>query len=1191
MIISNVIGIFMTMKCAAMLVISNVIQYRLFSNAEIIDFRRKIQKDGRLKIINSSISNIKVVKFNAWEIILHDIAKTMKSSETKNILKITWMKELGSLLPHFTTILLTLAVYYLFIGFQTGFGCGKIFSMIMMLNYLEGYLSLIVKSFMQYAVSQDSIERFCIFLRTRGEYNEDQSKRFIEFAKPLKSQGVDGGEGWIAVEDCNFCHWGIKNRAKFTVSKVPQTPIMKESVLTKSCPTSSSFQLKDIRFEIDQGSFTAILGGKNSGKTSLLEALLGRMEILSGRVLKHGSVAYISKKPFLINDTILENILFGRPYNHQLYQYLLDVCELRPYLNVLSIDDKMGVIGKQGTILPNDLKLKVCIARALYSDSDIFLVDDCLDDFDEFTRKSIFEKIFLSLLTQKTVVMAINSLDYLHKFDQILVLKEGQLLFDGNIKKINKTQEFTDFIKQNYKFHSRDKLKRQLGSNSLLLSFEKDNGRIEQKFAQSNEDNNFRDSGSLRAKPESITYQELTRRWINDQENSLLPQETWKLSDQRTGLNTLAFLAKKSGGFVLILTLVAILFQAFVYMMLNLIIGQFYQGSAFSSSSDPQSQSQNLNSFWAKISLGIQSFGENQSDLTIWALFLILTILVVIRIFLYALFCSQASKKIFEEAVWKMLRMPIDDFENTSLSTIYERFGQDVETLDYDLSDGIPGFIDLILLMITTSIVLIVVCPFILILIPFTVGLLLHYITVFVSCSSKLHRLKRIIQSFKGSAVDSLFKGLIFFEIFKNKTRFYNKWASFHNRFQQVRLHSEYSKIWISNFVQLTFVSLAAVSIFIITVEKGFLRKNQNSKNLVLTGLGLVFVIILATRQSLFGDHLEHFSKCLSAAQSLKEFSETEFLEPDLNVPVAIHDWPMKGVIEVVQLVAKRAAVSLKLEGLSFTAKQAQKVGIVGEIDSGKSLLPMYLMRMMEPVEGMIKIDGINIAEIGIHWLRRAITMIPNNPYLFEGSLKYNLDPYNQYSTKQIIEILKASMFFKTFKNRKHFAIQRSLFQHDRVSSRDTSPNKSYVNSRTHQASKKGGVNPFPTSCTSENLILEFYIESGGKNLTLGQKHMLCIIRSILQKSRIVIIEEPTTKIDAQAFNLIQKLIKTKLQDTTVITITHRLNTVIQYDNLVVLKDGKKIEEGAPLDLIAKDGYFRKLFSSKQSFRMSGWFE
>lgn len=284
----------------------------------------------------------------------------------------------------------------------------------------------------------------------------------------------------------------------------------------------------------------------------------------------------------------------------------------------------------------------------------------------------------------------------------------------------------------------------------------------------------------------------------------------------------------------------------------------------------------------------------------------------------------------------------------------------------------------------------------------------------------------------------------------------------------------------------------------------------------------------------------------MSSVEKIHEYIEDrEFEKPFENEnDKKLKNWPSKGLIEVENLrIRYRENLPLVLKGVEFRAEPKQKIGIVGRTGSGKSTTLLSLMRIIEvgdsskKKESVIKIDGVDISTLGLHRLRKSITIIPQDPYLLEGTIRSNMDPGEEYGEEEVLSCLDQVEFFSTLKD-------------------------SQIDNKGNQTRTK---------------LLQLEIEGSGNNLSLGQRQLICIARALIQKPKVLLMDEATANIDQKTDKIIQRVVTYEMPDTTVLTIAHRLNTIIQYDKIIVLDDGKKVEEGSPLELIRNDGIFAEM--------------
>lgn len=262
------------------------------------------------------------------------------------------------------------------------------------------------------------------------------------------------------------------------------------------------------------------------------------------------------------------------------------------------------------------------------------------------------------------------------------------------------------------------------------------------------------------------------------------------------------------------------------------------------------------------------------------------------------------------------------------------------------------------------------------------------------------------------------------------------------------------------------------------------------------------------------------------AVERVKEYSETKTEAPwEVEDKKPSTEWPMEGNVEFNDYsVRYREGLDLVLKNITLKVKGGEKIGIVGRTGAGKSSMTLCLFRLLEAAAGEITIDDVKIAEIGLHDLRSKLTIIPQEPVLFSGTLRMNLDPFEKYTDEDVWKALEHSHLHKFVSN---------------------------------QSAK-----------------LELECSEGGENLSVGQRQLVCLARALLRKTRILILDEATAAIDLETDDLIQSTIRTQFEDCTVFTIAHRLNTIMDYTRVLVLDKGQIAEFDTPTNLISQRGIF-----------------
>jgi ABC-type multidrug transport system fused ATPase/permease subunit len=294
----------------------------------------------------------------------------------------------------------------------------------------------------------------------------------------------------------------------------------------------------------------------------------------------------------------------------------------------------------------------------------------------------------------------------------------------------------------------------------------------------------------------------------------------------------------------------------------------------------------------------------------------------------------------------------------------------------------------------------------------------------------------------------------------------------------------------------------------------------------------------------------------MNATERIIEYSRLE-TEDQSGTP-APAAWPTEGRLEVNGLVAGYAPdLPPVLKGLSFTAEKNQRVGVVGRTGAGKSSLTLALFRFLEASEGTILVDGIDISKITLHDLRSRLAIIPQDPVLFSGTVRSNLDAFDEYTDAELRDALE----------RVHLIRGTGLASRD-----ETEPAAAPESSTTPVAEADKNTNIFNS--------LSSKISEGGLNLSQGQRQLLCLARAIVSRPKIMVLDEATSAVDMATDVLIQRSIREEFGESTLLVIAHRLSTIADFDRILVMSDGKAVEYGTPRELMERKGVFWDMVGS-----------
>ncbi|KAK2820903.1 hypothetical protein Q5P01_023862 [Channa striata] len=989
-------------------------------------------KDSRIKLMNEILNGIKVLKLYAWENSFKEKVLAIRQKELNVLRKTAYLGALSTMAWTSAPFLVALSTFsvYVMVDENNILDAEKAFVSLSLFNILRFPLNMlpqVISSIVQATVSLKRIQGF-LSHDELDPNSVDRNNTATEFSVAV----VNGKFAW-AKDDPPVLH--------------------------------------NINVMVPQGSLLAVVGHVGCGKSSLISALLGEMEKMEGEVSIRGSVAYVPQQAWIQNATLRDNILFGKPYNEQKYRCVLEACALTPDLEVLPGGD-LTELGEKGINLSGGQRQRVSLARALYSDTDIYLLDDPLSAVDAHVAKHIFDKLIgpEGVLKGKTRILVTHGISFLPQVDNIMVMVEGRVSEMGSYQELLKQNgAFAEFLR-NYSLE--DMIEEEEASEELIEEEElypedalsNHTDMVDNEPVINEAKRNFiRQISIISADGENLRSRSVRKHSCSQRKHSELqekkkPQEVEKLIQAETA----------ETGRV----------KTKVYLEYVKAVGPL-----------------------------LSALGIAQG------------ILVMISSYTLAMGNISAARKLHHNLLTNKLHTPQSFFDTTPIGRIINRFSKDIYVIDEALPATVLMFLGTFFVSLSTLIVIISTTPiFAVVIVP----LALIYIFVqrfYVATSRQLKRLESVSRSpiyshfsetITGSSViraygrHSAFVLMNDMKVDENQKSYFPGIVS--NRWLGVRIE------FIGNCIVL-FAALFAVT-------------GKENLNPGLVGLSVSYALQVTMSLNWMVRMTSDLESNIVAVERVKEYSETKTEAPweveDTKPPP---EWPVEGNVDFrAYSVRYREGLDLVLKNLTLNVKGGEKIGIVGRTGAGKSSMTLCLFRLLEAAAGEITIDEVKIAEIGLHDLRSKLTIIPQEPVLFSGSLRMNLDPFEKYSDEEVWKALE------------HSHLQKFVSNH---------PAK-----------------------------LELECSEGGENLSLGQRQLVCLARALLRKTRILILDEATAAIDLETDDLIQSTIRTQFEDCTVFTIAHRLNTIMDYTRVLVLDKGQIAEFDTPTNLIAKKGIF-----------------
>ncbi|XP_061889552.1 multidrug resistance-associated protein 1 [Entelurus aequoreus] len=829
--------------------------------------------------------------------------------------------------------------------------------------------------------------------------------------------------------------------------------------------------LKKISIRVPRGSLVAVVGHVGSGKSSLLSAMLGETEKRSGHVSVKGSTAYVPQQAWIQNATVQDNIIFGREKLKTWYHRVLEACALLPDLNILPAGDATE-IGEKGLNLSGGQKQRVSLARAVYRKADVYLLDDPLSAVDAHVGQHIFEKVIgpKGVLRDKTRILVTHGMSFLPQADLILVLVNGEITESGSYQELlSRRGAFADFIHTFASGERKESTIQRAGSR-------RSNARLSMvDFMPFSRD--LSQEQLIGGDTTNTNLQNMEP--VSEAEQEQVQKDLGKLTvvdKARTGRVRLDMYQKyfKTIGLAIIIPIV------FLYA--------FQQGASLAYN------------YWLSMWADDPIVNGTQTDADLkLAVFGALGFVQGVAIFGTTLAISLcgiiASRHLHMDLLVNVLRSPMSFFECTPSGNLLNRFAKEIDAIDCMVPEGLKMMLSYVFKLLESF---------------------------YVATSCQLRRLEAVSRSPIYTHFNETVQGASVIRAFGDQSRFilqandrvdFNQ-TSYFPRFVATR--------WLA--VNLEFVGNGVVLAAAILSVMG---RNTLSPGIV--GLVVSHSLQVTGILSWIVRSWTDVENNIVSVERVNEYADTakeaSWSLEGSSLPLA---WPQTGTIEFQDYgLQYRKGLELALKGITLQIHEREKVGIVGRTGAGKSSLALGIFRILEAAKGKIFIDGVNIADIGLHDLRSRITIIPQDPVLFSGSLRMNLDPFDTYTDEDVWNSLEL-------------------------------------------AHLKNFVSNLPDKLNHE-------CSEGGENLSLGQRQLVCLARALLRKTKILVLDEATAAVDLETDTLIQSTIRTQFEDCTVLTIAHRLNTIMDYTRVIVMDRGHISEIDSPANLIAQQGQFFRM--------------
>ncbi|CAI2359203.1 unnamed protein product [Moneuplotes crassus] len=1100
------------------------------------------RKDKRMNTTTEVVNNIKVIKLNSWGRFFIDKVARLRKREIHSVNKGLVVNTVEIITAFIMSPVFMVGTFFLFFVFGNTMILAHAFAARHVFYSLEEpirWVPQFVGTFAEFLVSMRRIEKFL----QCDEINPNIVEMNNEYCKEKE---ID-----ILIENANFTWAGSKVKEKekdedkkdtkekknkeeekedkkkdkaskktYTINEEYQSLDMddiEDGLNTSTNTTTStssdsknkkltdSIELKDINLKIHKGEFICIIGEVGSGKSSLLSAILGDMlylsdetiEVNQDRILDEelrkeliraalteqsivklgGSISYAQQVPWIQNKTIRDNILFGKRMDEQRYNQVIEMCELGPDLGLFPGGD-LTEIGEKGINLSGGQKARVSLARSIYADNDILLMDDPVSALDANVKRK-FKDVFMNQLREKTRILVTHAIDFIDCVDRIIVMESGRIKYCGTYEELQHSEEIKHIV---------EVLAHQAGEDDSQ----------EEKKEESKKET--KETPQEKVEEKSFISEQGTR--ITDEENDEKIDVGWNVYKT-------FFL---SDNFWVLYLMTFPLLAVYAYFIVNHTISF---GHWIENSNDGIEYGRNF------LIVVLYPFGYT---LMISLVFLLITVSIV-----------RSSRLLHEKMFKKTINAPINlYFDKTPSGRVLNRFSKDINKIDTTISHRLVWSTECYTSFLYNLVIAMIAMPWVGIIIPIILLICFFLVRFYMKTYRDIKRLTSVTHSPVIAQLSETLSGCSTIRNFGKEEQFIN------DNFKKINLNIS-SEFWLGAVRRWFTVRLELSCRVIIIAALCLMLYFKDDMNPILVGVFLNHMMWMnneiiwgAQTMTEFESDLVSYQRCLKILEIPQENTQNvqkQLLLNDksfekLNVNTK---WPNSGRIGFNNFSLKyRPTTPTVLKNLSFSINNGEKIGVVGRTGAGKSTLCLALCRIVEAYQGSITIDEQDISTVDLEQLRNKITIIPQDPTLFNGSLRFNLDPEGIHPDSTLLDL----------------ASQASL---QKLVDRDD----------------KG---------------LDQNIEEGGANLSSGEKQLLCICRAILRKNRVVLMDEATANIDIKTEQTIQELINTQFRDSTVITIAHRLNTIMSSDRILVLSHGELVEYDSPGNLLKDPGSMFKSY-------------
>ncbi|XP_072936036.1 ATP-binding cassette sub-family C member 4-like [Epargyreus clarus] len=1073
----------------ALIIIALPVQGWLSTIIGSIRFRTAEKTDERIKTMSEVINGIQVIKMYAWEMPFTNVVSQKRKEELKEVKTATILRAIFIGFMIFTeraTMFITILILILFGNVMTA---NVIYPLQQFLNAAQINITLVLPLVLVFTaeliVAFKRVQEFLslddrsdlvaspvapttLFRNVTGSFKEqekqDNGVRPVSYHyKPdLISNGFTNGTP-------------ANRQFRRSLSHQSDTVIQLSDVTASWTGDPNMLALRNLSLRIRRGKLCAIIGAVGSGKSSILQLLLKELPAAAGTVSVSGNVSYACQEAWLFPSTVRENILFGLSYDPDKYKMVCRACCLEKDFKQFPYGDQT-IVGERGVSLSGGQRARINLARAVYREADIYLLDDPLSAVDANVGRELFEGCINGYLRGRTRILVTHQIHFLKAADVIIVLNEGSIENMGT---------FNDLVSSGKDF-------------AMLLATLQEGKDKDSESVGSGASDDKEKVGVLRS--------------ISANEAEELPQfeaQQQAAEERQSGNLRWEVIAAyfNAGGNVCFL-----LFTAFMILLTAACAaGADYWISFWSNQMAIYEEEMGGVDLDPGLDVQVGPFTTGQYIIIHGCIIITCILLTNLRVIPFASMCVNASRKLHNFMFSTMIKSIMRFFDTSSSGRILNRFTKDMGALDEmlprTLLDVGQIYSTLLAILVLNAIALYwTLIPSVVLLVIF-----FFFVKIYLRTAQGVKRLEGVTKSPVFGMVSSSLNGIATIRSAGAQNRLIDEFDNHQD------LHTSAWNAFICGGSTLGFYLDTICLIYLASVIFVFLYLDFGD------AIAVGSVGLAVTQSNTLTAMLQHGARMLvefiAQLTSVERILEYTRIEPESNLfegKISVSPtWPSQGRI-VFDNVNMKYAVDEEpvLKNLNINIESGWKVGIVGRTGAGKSSLISALFRFAY-TEGTISIDGIDISLVARQELRSKISIIPQEPILFSATIRYNLDPFDVYSDNDLWRALE-------------------------------------------QVDMKSAI---PS--------LDYKVTEGGSNFSVGQRQLMCLARAILRSNKILIMDEATANVDPQTDNFIQQTIRRQFASCTVLTIAHRLNTIMDSDRVIVMGSGQVLEFEHPFILLS----------------------